>query len=721
LNRRVRTVTGFCIALLLGSACRGAHAAAWFPFGPDGGDARAFASDPKDPAHLYLGAANGWIYQSNDAGRSWERLARVGQRDDLVIDNILVDAQDPKRLVVGAWAPGERTDGGIYLSADGGATWQSQPEMRGQSVRSLTDAPSDPEVMAAGSLDGVFLSRDRGAHWERISPEGSTEIHEVESLAIDPTDPNIIYAGTWHLPWKTFDAGKTWTSIKQGIIEDSDVFSIIVDPKQPSVVYASACSGIYKSEDGGVKFQKAPGIPSQARRTRVLMQDPNNLETVFAGTTEGLYRTFDGGKNWVQTTSADLIVNDVYVDPGDSKHVLMATDREGVWVSDDGGDSFAPSNKGFSARQITAYASDAQHPATLYVGVVNDKQWGGVFVSRSGGLSWSQLSQGLDGNDVFSLVQAPDGTMLAGTGHGIYRLQDVAWVRSADVGKATAIGDAVAPVVEPLAAPAPVARVRQVRQGRRKRATTVAERRAEAKARAEAAAAEVKTAEAAAPKGFNGSVYGFALSGDSIFAATSEGVLRAPANGAAWSITDALPSGEWRFVAASKANVVAASLTAVEMSIDGGDTWQRVALPEKVDQVSALAVDETGGVWVAGREGVFVSPDAGATWTMLRDLYVRNINSIYYDQAADRMLVTSNGPATKVFSVTVPGLKVGAWETGWNLRFVRPVGDHMVAATLFDGIVVQPRMVDSAEVKGGLLAPQVAGSGLSDPPETAGH
>ena len=121
----------------------------------------------------------------------------------------------------------------------------------------------------------------------------------------------------------------TWTSIKQGIIEDSDVFSILVDPKQPNVVYLSACSGIYKSEDAGGKFAKAAGIPSDARRTRVLMQDPNHLDTVFAGTTEGLYRTDDAGKLWTQTTGADVIVNDVYVDPADPKHVLLATDRAG--------------------------------------------------------------------------------------------------------------------------------------------------------------------------------------------------------------------------------------------------------------------------------------------------------------------------------------------------------------------------------------------------------
>ena len=133
------------------------------------------------------------------------------------------------------------------MNSDGGLTWQGQAEMKGQSVRALASAPSDPKIMVAGTLKGVYRTDDSGVHWKLISPEGSTEIHEVESIAIDPVDPKIIYAGTWHLPWKTVDGGAHWTNIKQGIIDDSDVFSIIVDPKSPQTVYASACSGIYKS------------------------------------------------------------------------------------------------------------------------------------------------------------------------------------------------------------------------------------------------------------------------------------------------------------------------------------------------------------------------------------------------------------------------------------------------------------------------------------------
>jgi photosystem II stability/assembly factor-like uncharacterized protein len=652
-------------------------AVSWFPFGPYGGSARAFAADPRNHAHLYLGTANGWVYESRDGGRKWARLARLDNRDDLVIKKILVDPADSQHLLTAAYALGDHPDGGLYSSSDGGATWASQAEMRGQSIRALAAAPSDAKMVVAGTLEGVFRSMDGGVHWERISPKDNKEIHEIESLAIDPADPETIYAGTWHLAWKTTDGGKSWTSIKDGIIEDSDVFSILIDPRQPNVVYLSACSGIYKSTDGGAHFtggvgvNRAQGIPTTARRTRVILQDPSHLDTVFAGTTEGLYRTDDAGKYWVQTTGSDVIVNDVYVDPADPRRVLLATDREGVLASDDGGSSFLPSNSGFSARQVTAYSGDAQHPATLYAGVVNDKESGGVFVSHTGGLSWSQLSGGLDGHDVFSLTQAPDGSILAGTEHGMYRLKGAVWQRVGDDTKvAAAAGSA------PAAGKTRSSATRQL---------PVPKGKSPARG-------------AVAKKSFDASVYGFAVTGETIVAATSQGVLRSVSSGTAWTQVASIPAEEWRFAAASKALVAVASLNAMEMSADGGKTWRSVVLPTRGRQVSALAIDGQGTLWVADRDGAYYSTDRGASWQTLKGLFARNVNSIYYDSVANRMLVTSSGPATLAFAVALPSLQVSWWDTGWNLRFLRPVGDYLVGATLFDGIVVQPRMVDSAEL-----------------------
>ena len=82
---------------------------------------------------------------------------------------------------------------------------------------------------------------------------------------------------------------------------------------------------------------------------------------------------------------------------------------------------------------------------------------------------------------------------------------------------------------------------------------------------------------------------------------------------------------------------------------------------------------------------------------MPRDLYARNINNLYFDEQGERILLTTGGAATEAFAVELPSMKVRAWDTGWKLRLLRPVGDHFAAATMFDGMVVQPRMVESAQ------------------------
>src|SRR5205085_3106008 len=239
-----------------------AAAQSWVPVGVPGGNVRALAQDPGDPRHIYLGTADGILYRSEDGGLQWHRLDPGFPRRGCILDAIVVDGDGV--VMVGYWDV-HGGGGGVARSADGGQTFVVQKGMLGESVRSLALSPSDPHVVAAGTIAGVFLSRDGGQSWARITPAGHPDLRNVESLIFDPNDSDVIYAGTWHLVWKTTDGGATWSPAHQGMIDDSDVMTLTIDRRHPRNVYATACSGIYRSTEAGDPWTKLEGIPFSSR------------------------------------------------------------------------------------------------------------------------------------------------------------------------------------------------------------------------------------------------------------------------------------------------------------------------------------------------------------------------------------------------------------------------------------------------------------------------
>jgi photosystem II stability/assembly factor-like uncharacterized protein len=618
--------------------------------GPVGGDARAFAADPTDAKHIYLGTLDSWLYESHDGGATWKRLAKLGKADNLILDNIVVDSSDPKTILVGVWVL-NRPEGSLYVTHDGGATWNTVSDMDGQSIRALAQAASNAKVFVAGTLNGVYRSDDSGAHWKQISPPQSHEIHEVESIAIDPADPNTIYAGTWHLPWKTTDGGANWRNIKQGVIDDSDVFSIIIDPKSPSVVYASACSGIYKSENAGELFHKQQGIPNTARRTRVLMQDPVNRNIVFAGTTEGLYQTTNAGQSWQRLTGPDVIVNDVYVDPSNNKHVLLATDRGGVMLSENGGSNFVLANTGFSQRQVEALLVDSKNSNIIYAGVLNDKTYGGVFVSEDGGNSWNQRSNGLEGRDIFTLRQAPNGTIYAGTNHGILSLSDTGWDLRGKV------------------------------MNTELKETTVIEKHKKVK--------QTKTVPVP-PFMLDSRVTSLDLNGPVWYAATAKGIFTSIDQGASWQGGPVLGHSDFLRVATNGDMAYAATRSFIASSQDSGKTWQEVPAPEGLSFVRFLVTTPDGGVWIGSRDGIFFSEDHAQSWKKLASLPFNDVDGLDFNREYSRLMITSgNGTLMMVLDPVTKNLRW--WDIGWNVHTIHSTGGRLIAASLFDGVVLQPK------------------------------
>lgn len=420
---------------IVSSSPNGTEVRQWEVTGPWGGDVRSLVDSPADSNLLYLGTADGQIFRSKDGARTWQRLRPGLERRGLSIDHIVIDPRNPNTVYAGAWAVARDEQGGVFRSDDGGDHWKLLEGTKGLSVRSLAMAPSDSNFLIAGSanddpkLNGVFRSTDAGKKWERISPVGDKEIRNIESVAIDPRNTNITYIGTWHLPWKTTDAGASWkqTGYKAvGMIDDSDIFGISVSPANADQVYINACSGIYRSGSAGEKWVKIPGIPFSARRTYKLLVHPSNSKIIFAGTSEGLWRSKDDGKKWMLLTSKTLVIRSIVVTRDNPNRVLIATDDLGIRTSDNLGDDFTDSNVGFINRHVLAIMPDATERGRLLASVFHDGSGGSVFSSADGGQSWQPASRGLAGRDVFSFYQMPDNpnVIYAGTNTGVYRSND---------------------------------------------------------------------------------------------------------------------------------------------------------------------------------------------------------------------------------------------------------------------------------------------------------
>ena len=625
-------------------------AAQWAVLGPDGGDVRSLTYDPHNPDRIFLGTSTGVVFVSNNGGHDWSRFAHLGMGDDYVLDHIALNPHDSNIMYVSAWSIQSQQAGDMFRTRDGGKTWQTLPGMHGKSIRAMAMSASDSNILVTGALDGVFRSKDGGESWERISPANHADIKNIESIAVDPKDPNVVYAGTWHLAWKTADGGANWQHINKGMIDDSDVFSIIVDHSNPSNVFASACSGIYKSVTAGDQFQKIQGIPFSARRTRVLHQDPSNPSIVYAGTTEGLWKTMDLGKTWKRVSNPEVVVNDVYVDPRNSQHVLLATDRSGVMASIDGASTWTASNHGYTHRYVTSIVADQKDPNTVYVGVVNDREWGGVFYSHDGGEHWLQKSAGLGGKDVFTLKQASNGTLVSGTNHGMYALER----------NATGWHPINSIVTEKVS-------TRTVKKKTQVASKTTTRSVLEAK------------------------VSDIEIVGERWMAATSNGLYFSKDQGKSW--VGGPVQGEKDFVSINGKGetVVAATRTKVFVSSDNGGTFTQHNLASYVTNIRGVTVTPDSHIFVASREGAFHSSDSGATWQhVVNGLPDKDITSVSYDGSAKRLLATSLQTGV-IFESADSGR---SWrrgpDAGYPLRRVNVVRGRFIGATPFDGVIVQP-------------------------------
>ena len=358
-NSRNITRQLFGIVLALFAMTLGASAQVtnvWSPHGPIV-FISSLALDPVNPTTIYLGTPKG-IFKSPDGGANWSNIG-LSNTTALAIDSV-----NPNILYAGTTASGAVFYPGapfLFKSTDGGVTWSNQNSPVDFDISLLVMDPSSPYTLYAGSAiqyagsggvivwkstdgganwngirtgnvglasygwainptnpqilyapgdiyritevdSGLFKSTDGGANW---SPTGLTNTF-VRTVAMDPVNPNTLYAGTIDYgvaktPFrgllKSTDAGASWFPINNGLSEllsaRSAVMAIVIDRASPNVIYAATSgSGVFKSSDGGANWSPLnDGLTSL--NVQALVLAPDNSHTLYAGTHAGLFKIVD--------------------------------------------------------------------------------------------------------------------------------------------------------------------------------------------------------------------------------------------------------------------------------------------------------------------------------------------------------------------------------------------------------------------------------------------
>jgi photosystem II stability/assembly factor-like uncharacterized protein len=382
-----------------------------------------FALSKSNPAIMYALALQSGegptdIYRSSDGGESWSFVSSVpgGYQGcaHCYQHTGVVDPLNPNVVFVG-------TSDGVFKSRDGGQSWEAKSNgLTRRDITSIAIHPSDPAIIytLTGQVDmegcydddqknpafcgGIYKSTDGGEHWQGVfiglfDPWG-------RQLAMDPTDPNTLYAAISHRLYKSSDSGLTWRRIYwRSIGTDDNVASVA--PFNRQIVYTGLFSGVIKSVSGGNSWKwSTQGIDSLQLYS--LAVDPTDPKTAYTGSLVGggVYKTIDGGQSWTNLTNGlfNAYIMQLSIAPGDAR-IVLATTNQGLFKSTDAGATWKHIENehfGFGFLRHThlhGMAIDPRDSNVIFVGGGGDKlapKGGGMFKSTDGGKTWSKINRG---------------------------------------------------------------------------------------------------------------------------------------------------------------------------------------------------------------------------------------------------------------------------------------------------------------------------------------
>ncbi|MFH1762853.1 MAG: glycosyl hydrolase, partial [Gemmatimonadota bacterium] len=335
------------------------------------------AGIPGEPDLLYVGASSSGLFRSTNGGITFESVFDEG--NTLSIGAIAVQPDDPEVIWVGTGEGAVRNSisygDGIYRTTDGGRSWSHMGLPESERFSRIVIHPGNPDIVYAAAMGhafgpnqerGVFRTRDGGTTWERVL--FTNETSGASDIAIDPADPDIVYAGMhdyfrqpWHFRsggpgsglFRSSDGGATWVKLTDPALSNGlpgaaliGRVGVSVHQADPRVVYALIESQepgeLWRSDDRGVTWQMVSADRRINNRPFYYTQvraDPVDPERVY--TLAGSFSvSTDGGRSFGGTGGSMFGDHHaLWIDPQDPGRLLSGTDG-GFWISNDRGSNW---------------------------------------------------------------------------------------------------------------------------------------------------------------------------------------------------------------------------------------------------------------------------------------------------------------------------------------------------------------------------------------------
>ena len=304
-------------------------------------------------------------------------------------------------------------------------------EKESESIVSIALHPTNSQILYVATNDAVYKSRDAGASWERFP---SFSARRVTTLAIDPQFPATIYAGTMaDAVYKSPDGGQHWLPHNVGLKEHvSFINQFVFDPTNNEQIYIATTVGAFSTKDGGREWEERMAGMKEVHIVVSIAIHPTNPRILYAGTTGGVYRSDDGAASWKKINTGlipetelmgamALGVNAIAIDPI-TPNIVYAGTTKGLFRTANSGNTWERIGEGLKDLFVSSMLIDPRQPAQLYIGGP-----GGVWKSLDSGKTWQAMNAGLTSLNIRSLAMSPKNPqdLFVGTnGSGLYHSTD---------------------------------------------------------------------------------------------------------------------------------------------------------------------------------------------------------------------------------------------------------------------------------------------------------